>query len=355
MSYFLAFAGFAALIVLHEFGHFLAAKAVGMRVERFSLFFPPLLARVKRGETEYAIGAIPLGGYVKISGMNPHEELAPEVAPRAYFRQAPWKRIVVIAAGPLMNVLVAFAILWGLFLANGQPVPAIDRAGLRPPAAQSLRPGDHLVAVDGHAPNGDQLAKLISSHHCSGRPFPGCRATSPVRITVRRNGRLQSFAITPRYDPAARRTRIGVAFTVGYEPAGLGRSARLSLDEMWNITSNTASAIGRIFESKQRKQLSGVVGIYTVTQQAFALDVSRALEFLALISLSLALINLFPFLPLDGGHIFWAIAEKLRGRPISFSVLERASVVGFMLVLLLAYVGLSNDIGQLTGSGIKLR
>ena len=104
MSFLLAFLGFAALIILHELGHFAAAKAVGMRVERFSLFFPPLVARYKRGETEYAIGAIPLGGYVKITGMNPAEEIPPEVAHRAYYRQPVWKRIVVISAGPAVNI-----------------------------------------------------------------------------------------------------------------------------------------------------------------------------------------------------------------------------------------------------------
>src|SRR6201985_1402649 len=105
MSYFLAFLGFAALIVLHELGHFAAAKAVGMRVERFSLFFPPLLFKVRRGETEYAIGSIPRGGYVRITGMNPYEELDDDVAPRAYHSMAVWKRVVVIAAGPVVNVV----------------------------------------------------------------------------------------------------------------------------------------------------------------------------------------------------------------------------------------------------------
>ena len=107
LSWLLAFLGFAALIILHELGHFAAAKAVGMRVERFALFFPPLLGRVRRGETEYAIGAIPLGGYVKITGMNPAEEIPPEVAHRAYYRQPVWKRIVVIAAGPAVNIVLA--------------------------------------------------------------------------------------------------------------------------------------------------------------------------------------------------------------------------------------------------------
>src|SRR5205807_3950379 len=97
---------------LHEFGHFATAKAVGMRVERFALFFPPLLVKVRRGETEYGIGVIPLGGYVKITGMNPNEDIPEDVLPRAYYRQAVWKRIVVILAGPLMNVILAFLMLW---------------------------------------------------------------------------------------------------------------------------------------------------------------------------------------------------------------------------------------------------
>src|SRR5213595_1164519 len=123
MSWFLAFAGFAALIILHEFGHFTAAKAVGMRVERFMLFFPPILGKVRRGETEYGVGAIPLGGYVRITGMNPNEEVPPDVAPRAYFRQPVWKRVVVISAGPAMNLLIAFAIFFALFLTQGTVHP----------------------------------------------------------------------------------------------------------------------------------------------------------------------------------------------------------------------------------------
>src|SRR5918999_4852955 len=114
MSWFLAFAGFAALIILHEAGHFAAAKAVGMRVERFYLFFPPKVVSFRRGETEYGVGAIPLGGFVKITGMNPEEDLEPEVAPRAHYNQPVWKRIVVIAAGPAVNLVIAFVLLFFL-------------------------------------------------------------------------------------------------------------------------------------------------------------------------------------------------------------------------------------------------
>src|ERR1700747_1767794 len=129
MSYILTFLGFAALIILHELGHFAAAKAVGMRVERFMLFFPPILGSVRRGETEYAVGAIPLGGYVKITGMNPAEEIPPEHAHRAYYRQPVWKRIVVIAAGPAVNIALAFVILAGVYMSQGtvEPPPVVGK------------------------------------------------------------------------------------------------------------------------------------------------------------------------------------------------------------------------------------
>ena len=140
MSWILAFLGFAALIILHELGHFTAAKAVGMRVERFALFFPPLIGRVRRGETEYAIGSIPLGGYVRITGMNPADEIPEEVAHRAYYRQPVWKRIVVIGAGPAVNIVLAFVLLAAYLLIWGVPkytvtndVEALNTGG---PAAQ---------------------------------------------------------------------------------------------------------------------------------------------------------------------------------------------------------------------------
>src|SRR5437588_717730 len=206
MSYLLAFAGFAALIILHEAGHFAVAKAVGMRVEKFSLFFGPMLWSFRRGETEYGIAAIPLGGYVKITGMNPREEIPEEAVPRAYYNQKVWKRIVVILAGPFVNLVIAFLIIWVLLLSNGQ--------------------------------------------------------------------------------------------TVASKPIGPVHAAGLTVSDLWNVTTRTVGVVVRIFQPEERKQLGSVVGGYTVTQQSFAHDTTRALEVLALISLSLAIINLFPFLPL---------------------------------------------------------
>jgi len=369
----LAFAGFAALVILHEFGHFVAAKAVGMRVERFALFFPPLLAKVRRGETEYAIGAVPLGGYVKITGMNPNEELPPEVAPRAYYRQKVWKRIVVIGAGPAVNIALAFVILWALFWADGVQrsdigVRAVERGS---PAAQVLQPGDLILSIDGapgYEPDQsisviDQrltaLTDAVAKQKCAGgATVDGCRAAEPTEVVVLRDGQRIPIPVRGFYDSKLKRMRLGFSFGVDSSRAvGPVEAADLGVSSMWNVTTLTVDRLAKIFvSSKARKDVSGVVGSYEATRQSFAFDTTQALRILALISLSLGVINLFPFLPLDGGHIFWAIAEKIRGRPIPFAVLERASVIGIMLVALLFVIGLSNDIGRITsGEGFGVR
>src|SRR6185295_3273770 len=122
------------------------AKAVGMRVERFSLFFPPLIARKQIGETEYAIGSVPLGGYVKITGMNPEEKFPPDIAPRAYYHQPVWKRVVVIAAGPAMNVLIAFLLLFGLAFGASKISTKVFTVAKDAPAEGKLQDGDRILA-----------------------------------------------------------------------------------------------------------------------------------------------------------------------------------------------------------------
>jgi regulator of sigma E protease len=355
VSWFLAFAGFAALIILHEFGHFVAAKAVGMRVERFFLFFPPKVWSVKRGETEYGVGAIPLGGFVKITGMNPEEELEPEVAPRAYYHQPVWKRIVVIAAGPAVNLLIAFVILFFLAFQLGESSRTIEEVQPNSPAASVLKPGDTLVAVDGKRGTPDELREQITTHECAGEQTDGCVAAQPVQLTVLRDGREVTVSARPRYDSDAGRPLLGFAYGVRPVEQTVPGAAGWAVSRMWEVTSQTVSIIGRIFDAEQREQLSGVVGSYEITRESIEFDARQALLVIALISLSLAVINLFPFLPLDGGHIFWSLVEKVRGRPVAFSVMERASVVGFALVMVLFVIGLSNDIGRLTGEGFEVR
>jgi len=362
MSFVLAFVGFAALIILHEFGHFAAAKAVGMRVERFALFFPPIIAKVRRGETEYGIGAVPLGGYVKITGMNPNEEIPPEVEHRAYYKQSVWKRIVVIAAGPAMNFAIAFGILWSLFVFRGEAVATskVETVTKGAPAAGVLRAGDELLSVDGVRGDPERLREQIGTHRCSAAQEQGCSAAQPARLEVRRAGRVEALTVTPRYETTVTPPRplIGFAFETRIDKSGPIEAIGSSVSNMWGVTKATVSAITRIFyDSQARKEVSGVVGSYETTRQVIdKFGFIDAMNILAIISLSLAVVNLFPFLPLDGGHIFWALAEKLRGgRAVSFRTMERASVFGFFLVLILFAIGLTNDIDRLRGEGFQIR
>ena len=264
--------GIMALIVLHELGHFAAAKAVGMRVERLSLFFPPKIVGIKRGETEYMVGALPLGGYVKITGMNPEEieTLPPEVAKRAYYAQVPWKRIVVILAGPGVNLAIAFVLFW-LVLFAGSMNGALTLEGINP-GLQTLKP---LTAtsvassgacrlrescaraigscpVDGRPVSVASAVTAISAHRCAGVPVEGCRGATPVAITVRRAGRTVRLSIVPRYNANNEIHRMVLGFQFAPPPAksfGLLAAAGASVKEMWAMTTQTFSGLAKALTS----------------------------------------------------------------------------------------------------------
>lgn len=367
MSWLLAFLGFAVLVVLHEAGHFFAAKAVGMRVERFSLFFPPLVWKwkPKGSETEYAIGSIPLGGYVKITGMTPDEEIPPEVEHRAYYKQDVWRRIVTIVAGPLVNVVLCFLILWVIFMSHGLANPNIVGVGVTDegsPAAQVLREDDRILSVDGVpgyregqteaqvAERAKAIRTQMNTHTCKGgAKVDGCVAETPAIFEILRDGKRMKVEVRPEYSKEAKRMLAGFGFG-GYDDIGAIDSARETVDGMWRVTTTTVDRItALVYDSKARDEVSGVVGSYEATRQSFDFDTIQAFQVLALISLSLGIVNLFPFLPLDGGHIFWALAEKVRGKPISYELMARASIVGIMLIVALFLLGLTNDIGRISG------
>jgi regulator of sigma E protease len=397
MSWVITILGIAALILLHELGHFIVAKAVGMRVERFSLFFPPTIARIKLGETEYALGALPLGGYVKITGMSP-EELEPKAAPalavalpgaamshsreqeaaeqpvdpeilrRAYYNQPPWKRIVVILAGPGVNILIAFVLFWAVIY-SGDFTGAIALSDLNPsvqtlaantkvlevergkPADGVLRPGDQIIAVDGkHVRSPEAIQRLVAAHVCSGTLAENCRAASPVALTVIRDRRDVSLSVYPRYQAKLKRMLVGFDFGYTAKPAGLLAATGTTLHEMWSASVSLVSNIGHAFTSaKVRSQLHSVVGITEIAHETVVAGPGYALVFLGFISLILAVVNLFPFLPLDGGHILWSVAEKIRGRRISLTTMWRISSVGILALAFLVINGFGNDIGRLGG------
>ena len=364
MNWFWIFLGFSLLILLHEGGHFFAAKATGMRVERFFLFFGPTIWSFKRGETEYGVKSIPLGGYVKITGMTPEEDIPPEVAHRSYYRQKVWKRIVVVAAGPAVNIVLAFAILFGVYWAIGQEqiTQSVGEVREGSAAARVLEPGDEIVAVDGKRFAGltteERLVKFgetVASHECEGKQVDGCLAAQPVQVVVRRDGQVESFTVRPRYDEEAKRALIGFSYGSEEIEIGPGTAAKEAGEAIWEVAEGTFHVFTHLFEEEQRDQVSGVVGISDVGNQVIDTGLANSLLLLAFVSLSLGLINLLPILPLDGGHIFWSLVEKVRGRPVSWRVMEKATMVGFALVLMLFFLGLSNDISRITGDGFEVR
>jgi regulator of sigma E protease len=396
--------GLLLLVFLHELGHFSVAMLLGMRPRAFYVGFPPAIAKVRRKGVEYALGAIPLGGYVRIPGMHRpagadleafmapalHERpgLAPYVqrarrsldaddlagaraslpelrqevedaglsrsarrsAERAlreldegtgadaYWRQPTWKRIAVIAAGPLANVLVAFLIFTAVY-ATGAPTaqPSTEVAavtGRSPAAAAGLRPGDHVVAVDGRpATTFDDVSRLIRSS--DGRA---------ITVTVRRGG--STITLGPR-----RTIRLDGRWIWGFVPAAklasysLGHSADLAASDCWQVVSGTAKAFGALFHGHSQGQLTSTVGIVRISAAALRVGFNWYLQIVGLVSMSLALLNLLPLLPLDGGHILFSVIEAFRRRALAREVYERVSVIGFALIILIWVIALQHDLG----------
>jgi regulator of sigma E protease len=406
VSVFVSIVGLTFLILIHEAGHFFVALATGMRPRRFYIFFPPALVKRVRNGIEYGIGAIPLGGYVKIPGMHrpaagdvdiqtgPAREEAPwlerelepvraalagerlddaeaalarlrgavgradlserarrsaergitdiedALSPDAYWRAAAWKRVAVIFAGPATNLLFAIALLAAVFMIG---VPSgvsstVENVVADSPAVDAgLQPGDSIVAVDGEAVRGDTISREI-------RASDG----EPLTLTVERDGRRVEL------EPARPlRTegvyRLGFELRPTYESFGPLRSVELAFTDIWRVTEATGSALARLITGDSRDEISSPVGIVQGSSQALDFSVTVYLRILALISLSLAILNLLPLLPLDGGHIAFSIIEKIRGRAIPRVAYERFSAVGIALVLLLFFIGVSNDVNRLNG------
>ena len=402
-----AILGIAFLILLHEAGHFYVARAVGMSPRRFYLGFPPAIVRVRRKGIEYGIGAIPLGGYVKIPGMHrpassdldvqlgpvlreqprlvgavarvkrpldafdlegtraalPELEQAIEeaqlsasarrlavraltelrdsLAPDAYWRQRTWKRIAVIFAGPGANLLVALLLPMIAFMigAPGKTIRVVKRVDAAHPAARiGLRPGDQIVAINGvQTPDYQSLSHAIKGS--GGRP---------ITVTVVRAG--MPMGLGP-----ARAVKENGRYILGFEPGwqtdklGPWAALKKSAGDNWRAGKATITFLPRLFTDSGRKNVSGVVGITDVSRQAIGLNFALFLEILGLISLSLALLNLLPLLPLDGGHILFSIIEGLRGRAVGREVYERVSALGIALFMILMFIGLSNDLSRIGG------
>jgi regulator of sigma E protease len=396
MTLLIAIVGLAFLILIHEAGHFFAAISVGMRPRRFYLGFPPAAAKVNRNGIEYGIGVVPLGGYVKIPGMHRPAasdvdvhfgralEQRPELAgplqrlkralaagddkaadaaveelmsvggdspppglsrgiqeildglsPQAYWRQDTWRRVFVILAGPATNFVLAVALFAILFLVGGGKATTTVGSVLpeKPAAAIGLKPGDQIVTINGSRVGPLEISTAISGS--KGRP---------VTVVVQRGPRLVTLGpIRPQVIDGDYR----LGFRLQGEKLGVPASAWQSVKLTGIVTKEIGKSLGRLVHGEGRKDISSPIGITQTLDRGASQGLEEYLWVLALISLSLALMNMLPFLPLDGGHIAFSLIEGIRGRAVTREVYERVSVIGIALFLFLLVIGLSNDVGRL--------
>ena len=401
MSIFVSLLGLAFLILIHEAGHFFVARGVGMNPRKFYLGFPPAVVKTNRNGIEYGVGAIPLGGYVKIPGMHrpaPGDldvhfgraveedptlarpvgelrrlleiadypasrgaledvrialsgasltplaaksvergltEIDDALAPDAYWRAKTWKRVAVIFAGPAANLVLAIAIFAALFMAlepsyrvgfelrgttDSITATVNDVLPDSPAETAGVQAGDRIVAINGTPVEGESI-----------RPTIQASDGQPVQLTVVRDGE------TVRLEPVRPEKT---------EEFGFFASIEESFRVTWEVTQEIGRSVGRLVTG-DGGDVSSPVGIVQGSSEAVEQGTDTYLWVLGLISLSLALLNLLPLLPLDGGHIAFSLIEGIRGRAVAREVYERVSVVGIAVVLLLFFIGLSNDIGRL--------
>ena len=341
------------LIFVHELGHFLVARFFGVGVEKFSLGFGPRLVGRTVGMTDYRLSAIPLGGYVKMVGDEPDTELEEWQIPYSFTHKHVFKRFLIVAAGPVFNLLLAVVVFFWVFQVNGvfELKASIGKVRAGSPAELAgLRSGDEVMAID-HTPvrAWEDMAKLIA--HSRGKP---------LGFTVRREGMDLTLTVEPRLDTTpnlfGEETR---QYMVGITSAGETRTRRLNplqaagqaLVQTYKITELTVVSVAKIVQGRiSAKNLGGPIMIAEMAGQQAREGALNLLFFIALISINLAILNFLPIPVLDGGHLLFFLIEMVRGRPLSIRVREIAQQAGMFLLLMLMILVFYNDITRIITS-----
>jgi regulator of sigma E protease len=333
----------SGLIVLHEAGHMVAARRLGMRVERFSVGFGPVLWSTVRGGTEYAVSALPLGGYVKIAGMAATDEISPD-DPTAYCNKPAWRRVLVLAAGPGANYVVAVLLAVGLLATVGLPAPdGSSRVGELTPgmpgALAGLQVGDRIVSVDGRAV-GDWhgLVAELQRH-------PG----QEVELVVERGEPAQArpVRLTPRNDGGTGR--------VGFRPFTVRRQLGPvdALVEGFSVTNARAwdnlVGLGQLLKREQKAELAGPVGIVQELVRGARLGPDLFLTIVWNVSIALALLNLLPLPALDGGRLVFIAIEVVTRRRVNERIEGIVHGIGFAALLLMLLLVTFGDFAKMLG------
>ena len=338
MTVVVALLGLIFLIVIHELGHMLTAKAMGVRVPEFAVGFGPPLIKKKFGKTVYSFRIILLGGFAKMAGMGDGEE-----GPDTYHAKAAWRRALIIFAGPLANAVAAVVILACVYMFQGVVTdvkPVVSAVEPNSTAQEvGIEAGDQIVALDG---------SQVKSWGAFEREMMDHRPGEKVSVTVVRDGSQKTFQGELGSDPEDKQhALLGVRPTVETTTYGPVKSFGLAVQRCAEITVKLGAFVGQLItgEKDLYKNVTGPVGIASVGSTA----VSQGffLPLLALISLNLALFNLLPILPLDGGHLFFIAAEKLLGRPVSEQTMGKIAAFGLVLVLALFLFATYADLSKL--------
>jgi regulator of sigma E protease len=336
-------AAFGALVLIHELGHYAVARWCGMRVERFSVGFGPVLLRRRRGDTEWAFSAVPFGGYVRIAGMGPGEQVD-EADPAEYGNQAAWRRFLVILAGPAMNYLLAIALAAAMLVTLGfreaDPSATVGEVVAGSAAARAgLRPGDRVLSVDGRpVATWEALVAEVVAH-------PGKPATLSV---ARGEGPPLTVVATP--DAAAGRGRLGVGQGVRVVRAGPAEAIAAGARVTTARAADVLAGLGQMVTGKQRAELRGPVGIAQEMARSARAGAAPFVSIVWFISIALALFNLLPLPALDGGRLVFLVYEIVTRRRVNQRVESFVHLAGFVALFgLIIAVTVFGDLARLLG------
>ncbi len=343
------------LVFVHELGHYLSARRNGVRIQVFSIGFgPELLGWTDRAGTRWKLSLIPIGGYVKMFGDadatsmpgEAVEEMSEAEKAVSFFHKRLMQRAEIVAAGPAANFAFAIVVLAGFFMTVGQPFTPADIGEVMPGSAAEragLQPKDTIVAIDGKAiERFEDIQQMV-----------GLDAGEPLQVTVRRNGQEVTLSATPTVEEEKdifgnvhRIGRLGIKRTgtefVRRDPVS---AVWRAVGETWNIAAGTLTAAGQMVTGRRTAdELGGPIAIAQMSGAVARIGVVDLIRFMALLSVNLGLINLFPIPILDGGHLLFYAAEAIRGRPLGQRAQEYGFRVGLALVLTLMIFVTWNDL-----------
>ncbi len=335
------------LIFFHEFGHFLMARLFGVGVERFSLGFGPRIFGFKRGRTDYRLSAIPLGGYVKMVGEEPDDEIDEADIPESFTHQPVLNRMVIVAAGPFFNLLLAILIFYVLFQVYGKLwlKPVVGQVSPDMPAiAAGLKSGDRIIDVNRQpVKTWEEMAAMIEGS--GGRDLD---------LVVDREGETFPVTVTPAvvdgktiFGEPRKRYVLGIVASgeVVRESVGPVKALIMSLESTWDIVRLTAIGVTKMISGAvSTKELGGPILIAQMAGKQMEEGISSFLAFMAFISINLAILNFLPIPVLDGGHLLFYTIEIIRRKPVEIKTREIAQQFGMIILLSLMVLVIYNDI-----------